>query len=549
LGFSFEEIKEALEKFLREQGDEELNMRLEGIEHTLQEPLENVKGIDGLVGLRLSVIAYFKLKDLEKQIGKSQAPKYFTLKDILTLEVKEPSWIIPNLLPEGFTILGGKPKIGKSWLALQIALKYMEMGKKVVYFALEDTHGRLQKRLKVLGIENPEALPDQIIFSFELPRVGKGAVKEIKKCVEEHNPGLIIIDPWAKIKPQVKGKDLFIEEYRALEALKELVKEGVSILLIHHARKTQSEDPIDEILGTTGQTAVVDNILLLKRGRGDKMASLHLILRDFEGAEIGLRFENGWRYEGDAKEAMIAEHQRKICEAIRYLESIGERATIGAIADLVGKDKGTVRVVLFDLVQKGVVFRKERGIYSLSDFNPKRANFTNFTNFLNFLNFINFPNFLNFINSEDQKLGKVSSGDKNELTFLSQNLQGLQEKVKKVSKVSKVSQFDIKPSDLTFDPNQTSTSFEIEPEGISDKTRETEGEEGEGEVVYFLMPEGSECERCGFEVWKVRKSDLGKRVAYGKCAKCRHVSFLGDLSKGRILSKADVEFFLMRLEN
>jgi len=31
-------------------------------------------------------------------------------------------WIVPDVLPEGATILAGRPKLGKSWMALDMAL-------------------------------------------------------------------------------------------------------------------------------------------------------------------------------------------------------------------------------------------------------------------------------------------------------------------------------------------------------------------------------------------------------------------------------------------
>jgi DNA-binding transcriptional MerR regulator len=177
LGFSLEEVKEALEDFLKAQNDEELSMRLAGIEHTYKEPIENVKGLFGLLELGLSDKAYLKLQNLKGE-REGEHTKYLTIKEIMNLQVKEPSWLIPGFLPEGLSLFAGRPKIGKSWLALQIALTCMQIGKKVVYYALEDTPGRLQKRLKVLGIENPEDLPNLIVFSFELARIGRGAVKE-----------------------------------------------------------------------------------------------------------------------------------------------------------------------------------------------------------------------------------------------------------------------------------------------------------------------------------------------------------------------------------
>ena len=529
LGFSFEEAKGVLEEFLRSQGDEELEMRLAGVEHTYKEPLDNVKGLAGLLELGLSEGTYLRLHGLKIQKREAQVPKYFTLKDILTLEVKEPSWIIPNLLPEGFSLLGGKPKIGKSWLALQVALTCVQLGKRVAYFALEDTPARLQKRLRVLGVENPEALPDLLFFSFELPKIGKGAVKEIRECIQNHKPDLIIIDPWARIKPQARGKDLFLEEYQALEVFKEFQKEGVNILLVHHARKSQSEDPIDEILGSTGQTAVVDNILVLKRGRGSQTAVLHLIPRDFEGADLGLRFENGWKLEGKAEEVMLGEGQKVVLEAIKKLEEMGEKATIKAIAEFTGKSSGDVRFLLYKLIQKGLIERSQRGTYSLCK-SIKSTNNANNANNANMLTTLTNQPQPSFVSDVPSFVSDVSDTTNKVLTFLDKKNQGFGEFVSDVSDVSDV---------INCYPTPTPTQT---PEGIS---LDTPTQRQEEEAVFLLMPENEKCPRCGCEVWKtdLKTYEINKGGAF--CAKCGHISWFGNFRKGKVLeSKAELDFWL-----
>ena len=42
----------------------------------------------------------------------------FSTTDLMATELPEPRWIIEPYLTEGFAILAGKPKIGKSWMAL-----------------------------------------------------------------------------------------------------------------------------------------------------------------------------------------------------------------------------------------------------------------------------------------------------------------------------------------------------------------------------------------------------------------------------------------------
>ena len=46
----------------------------------------------------------------------------YTAAELMRLEFPPPQWLIEGLLPEGLTVLSGAPKIGKSWLSLQIAL-------------------------------------------------------------------------------------------------------------------------------------------------------------------------------------------------------------------------------------------------------------------------------------------------------------------------------------------------------------------------------------------------------------------------------------------
>ena len=42
--------------------------------------------------------------------------------DLIGRQFNEPNWVIEGVLPEGLALLAGKPKVGKSWLALQMAM-------------------------------------------------------------------------------------------------------------------------------------------------------------------------------------------------------------------------------------------------------------------------------------------------------------------------------------------------------------------------------------------------------------------------------------------
>jgi RecA-family ATPase len=79
--------------------------------------------------------------------------------DILSAEIPETKYAFPGLIPQGLTILAGKPKMGKSWFCLNLAasiaygIDFLDKtpGKReVLYFALEDSPTRIKQRLSAI---------------------------------------------------------------------------------------------------------------------------------------------------------------------------------------------------------------------------------------------------------------------------------------------------------------------------------------------------------------------------------------------------------------
>jgi RecA-family ATPase len=107
--------------------------------------------------------------------------------DLMKREFPEPKWAIPKILPEGLNILGGKPKMGKSIICLNLGLAIASGGKAfgsidveqgtVIYFALEDTARRLQKRIKQMLVDD-EVAPEKLILFNECPRMKEGGLEE-----------------------------------------------------------------------------------------------------------------------------------------------------------------------------------------------------------------------------------------------------------------------------------------------------------------------------------------------------------------------------------
>src|SRR5690606_9258812 len=110
-----------------------------------------------------------------------------TAQELMTRQFPPPRWAIPDLLPEGLTVLAGKPKCGKSWLALNIAfavasggqaLGYINVQKgEVLYLALEDSPRRLQGRLGKMT----DKVPPLLHLTCDFPCMMKGGMAELEK--------------------------------------------------------------------------------------------------------------------------------------------------------------------------------------------------------------------------------------------------------------------------------------------------------------------------------------------------------------------------------
>ncbi|MFO0938305.1 MAG: AAA family ATPase [Gemmataceae bacterium] len=124
------------------------------------------------------------------------------LEDLIDLNLPESKFVIDGLIPEGFSIIAGRPKQGKSWLVLQSAIGigggYPCMGaakvekRPVLYLALEDTHRRLKDRAsKILAATHWQA-GSSVDLRVRWPRASAGGLLAIREWLQEHRGGLVL---------------------------------------------------------------------------------------------------------------------------------------------------------------------------------------------------------------------------------------------------------------------------------------------------------------------------------------------------------------------
>jgi hypothetical protein len=297
-------------------------------------------------------------------------PAPFTLQELLARQLPSVQWAIPDILPEGLTLLAGKPKLGKSWLALAVALAVAAGGValgtypvtqgEVLYLALEDNERRLQSRAQQL-LASMTTVPHSISFELRWPRLDQGGLLHLEKYLQAHpNVRLVVIDTWARVSPkaQHRQRSQYEDEYEALTPLKYLADTyRVSILAIHHLRKMRGDDVLDEITGSIGLTGAVDGALILKRERGQHDASLFVTGRDIEHEQqLALRFDAQtamWTLVGNAEEAKRTKERQDILDLLS--EQFPEGMSPRQVAEALNKNYHTTRCLLRKMEATGEI--------------------------------------------------------------------------------------------------------------------------------------------------------------------------------------------------
>ncbi|HCG2965962.1 AAA family ATPase [Corynebacterium striatum] len=221
---------------------------------------------------------------------------------------------VPSLVPEGYSLIVGSPKVGKSFWVANIALACANGGRAlggievsprpVLYFALEDGDRRLQTRFH--HISGNEAIPSRLTRVLEVNNLLE--LINISHEFQDRNPGtapLIIVDTLGKVAGGRAGnQSQFEADYKLGSTLQNIAKRvpGCSVLAVHHTNKGEHDDFLHAVSGTQGVTAACDAVLVLTRDRKSKEALLAVTGRDITNeTEYALVSNDGcWELMGNS---------------------------------------------------------------------------------------------------------------------------------------------------------------------------------------------------------------------------------------------------------
>lgn len=130
----------------------------------------------------------------------------YTLQELYKQPIEPIPWVVENLLAPGLYFLGGSPKVGKSWLALQLCLAvcrgepflgFETKRNEVLYISLEDG----PRRLHIRALRLTEEAPAGLYLCTHAHLIGHGLEQQLDQMLAEHPAvKLVVIDTLQKIR-------------------------------------------------------------------------------------------------------------------------------------------------------------------------------------------------------------------------------------------------------------------------------------------------------------------------------------------------------------
>jgi hypothetical protein len=275
--------------------------------------------------------------------------------------------IVPGYVYGGFTILAGRQKLGKTWLAIDwavaVATGGVAMGSidcvrgDVLYIDLENGPRRIQSRIKAI-FPHDQSLPDmsRLEWVTKAPQLDKGFIDQLERWrVSVKDPRLVVIDVLQRIKPPGnKAQNAYESDYSTWAPLQEwATTNGVAVVGLHHTKKGGAEDPLEALSGSNGLSACADTTIVLDQDQNGR--TLYVRGRDIEESVIAVIFNGGsWSILGNAAEVRRSDERSVIVAAIT---DHSEPMTPLEIADATGQRRANVRQLLRKMVRSEQLYK------------------------------------------------------------------------------------------------------------------------------------------------------------------------------------------------
>ncbi len=307
-----------------------------------------------------------------------------TATDLLRSNLPPMTYLVDGLMPDtGCILLAGKPKVGKGWIVLDMALAVIKgerfWGRQcrqggVLMYMMEDGPRRIAERLRmmhpgILGVDT-----DRLRFRYSADGpfyINADGTGTLLDDICEHircfpTTKLVVVDVLQRVRGTVERSDnAYQVDYKVVAALQKLaVTYAIAILIVHHTKKGKVDEAIDSINGSFGVIGAADGAIII--GKEADVMRVQSAMRDIPGFEFDLTKEDGspmWKPAQTAEELMSPGGAGKTNGVLHMLHSAACELTTGDIAKRSAISEATTAVYLSRLVKSGQVIRTSRGFY------------------------------------------------------------------------------------------------------------------------------------------------------------------------------------------
>lgn len=248
---------------------------------------------------------------MEGLLGSKQIYNFATIRNVQQLkekQFKEPTWVIKNVLPSGNILLAARPKMRKTWLALQLSVAIVTGGRflqwecvqgEVLFLALEDNERRIQNRIRTLQrfeIAPPDlsgfrywtggmdydasgrlrlSNPEEAAATLQAFPKGDAGVDALDQYLDQYpKTTTIVIDTLPHFRGERTSRDIYQADYESMMPLTKLAsRRNVLVIPVMHEKKGLADrdmgaDFLEDVTGSAGITGGSDGVISIKGRRG-----------------------------------------------------------------------------------------------------------------------------------------------------------------------------------------------------------------------------------------------------------------------------------------
>ena len=215
-----------------------------------------------------------KNEEFEKQKEKTKREierfKIYGSNELLKLDIPPTEFLIEKLLPKkGIGIVVGKPSSFKSWIVLEMAKrlsrgedlfgKFKTQKSKVLYIDEEASVSEIKRRWMLMEEGNESDISFISMAGFQIDNLEDR--NYLLKLCEEKDYKVLVLDSFRAVHS--KNENDSKEAQDLINALREFIKAGITVLLIHHNRKDSYTNPNNPDQAMRGSTALLGGLDML----------------------------------------------------------------------------------------------------------------------------------------------------------------------------------------------------------------------------------------------------------------------------------------------